>query len=298
MDSRLRACLNPDWNLCTARLLTQGITAADVVRGWHPSLFRWLVYAPVDRIHLPAGDYLLGDDSNPLHVHEVPPEAKLTEMHDEGFGWEPSWKPGYGPLFIRRSVTIVGEEPDRHPFKKLTTIKFVSDNSSAVYLMQPNGADPIDVTIELVNFVAEGWCSSCATIYEPEVLTHPYNGALLVLTDCLLSAPTSHAVYCYGRALLEDCEFGDDGTFVCYDHDDALVIYTSGGELYKIEHMPNTKWSIDILTGISEADKDLRDPATNQASLLNSIVEFYDVALPKEEAILSLRSSRREIQLC
>ena len=52
------------------------------------------------------------------------------------------------------------------------------------------------------------------------------------------------------------------------------------------------------MTGISEADKDLRDPATNQASLLNSIVEFYDVALPKEEAILSLRSSRREIQLC
>ena len=82
-SKNLCTLLEQKWRTTTDRLLTSGeVLPADVKRGWHTSLFRWMLdQESIARIRLAPGSYVLGDYTNPLHVEKVPDAAEL-ELQD------------------------------------------------------------------------------------------------------------------------------------------------------------------------------------------------------------------------
>jgi len=88
--------------------LRGGVTRADVDAGVHVRALHWLVSKSSQRrITLAAGTYMLGDMGDPTHVYNARPPL-CDERFDDWLNWESEWRQGYGPLFLSRPLTLVG----------------------------------------------------------------------------------------------------------------------------------------------------------------------------------------------
>lgn len=99
----------------------QGVTAADVEACVHVRVLRHLVLSStLEVIKLPPAAFMLGSVADPQHVQRVRPakpkqdEADKERCH-EWRHYVPEWRRGYGPLELKRSVTLCRDHYDRRP---------------------------------------------------------------------------------------------------------------------------------------------------------------------------------------
>lgn len=91
----------------------RGVTCVDVAAGVHTRALHWLVTKSREtHITVAAGAYMLGDESNDAHVQMVKPPEPAHEdddAYDEWLNWDPMWRAGFGPLLLKRELTLAGE---------------------------------------------------------------------------------------------------------------------------------------------------------------------------------------------
>jgi hypothetical protein len=125
--ARLREVSVAFRDVCTDSMAVRpGVLASDVAAGVHAAVLHRLVdTAPEDAtIRLARGQYNLGDQSNPKHVHQVrPAPSGFAEYRgptsyedyspynvDEILNWSPQWRPMHGPLHLRtRGLSLIFE---------------------------------------------------------------------------------------------------------------------------------------------------------------------------------------------
>lgn len=254
----LHALLDRTWRTTTERLLTSGeVLPNDVAKGWHTSLFRWMLKAPIARIQLAAGTYDLGNYTNPEHsenADEVPGPDELEAMHYEGRPFDPKWKAGYGPLTLSKSVAIVGAAAP-----PAVTIKLVADDGHMLsveptqYVFEAPDrtprCEPVDVVFERLQIISEGWGLTSlfvADIWDGENrlkkrLRLPFlAGPTLRMTECRLQASSGPGLWCSGRALVEDCDFlwedgnSMEGDSIFIGDGDPIVYWVENGVLEEV----------------------------------------------------------------
>lgn len=259
VSSQMRTLLTATWTRATNRLSSGTISREDVAAGTHAIALRWMVCnASIARITLHPGVYLLGDDCDPRHVDHVFGGARAQE------GPVPSWKPGFGPLCIRRSLVMAGSTVNGRAGN--TTIKLFSAEQDAINIGQSSASGargaclPLNVRIESVRILTEeccvpsaayssrGGCLHIGTCTPGDLggLGQPFTGPLLHLKNCTLSGPTHDLVWCDGRAIFEDVTFVDGGPppggGIVIGHRDCLVYVVMDGNLVDILHDPRSMW--------------------------------------------------------
>jgi len=243
---QLRALLTATWATATNRLSSGMIGEADVAAGTHASALRWMVCnASISRITLRPGVYTIGDDSDPQHVDRVFTDEEIEQAREDGHGAESLWKPGFGPLYICRDLTIVGGTVNGRCGN--TTIKLVAAEQNAIHIGQccasreSGECVPLNVRIENVRILATGSIESAPACLQIETcpcsdkgrVCKPFTGPLLHLKNCTLNGPTSEIVWCNGRAIFEDVTFEVYGK-IFIGHKDCLVYIVADGTLEEI----------------------------------------------------------------
>ena len=267
VNTQLRALLTATWATITSRLSSGKIGEVDVAAGMHASALRWMVCnASISRITLHPGVYTIGDDCNPLHVDRVLTEEEIEQAREENHCLESVWKPGFGPLYLCRNLTIVGGTVNGRAGN--TTIKLFSAEQHAINI-GPGSASrargecvPLNVRIESVRILAKECCvqnaayTSCGGCLQIETCPcsdldcrfrcQPFTGPLLHLKNCILNGPTNEPVCCNGRAIFEDVTFEDHGN-IFIGHEDCLMYIVVDGKLEEIMYdlvscMSNSTW--------------------------------------------------------
>jgi len=253
-STQLRALLSATWTTTTNRLSSGMIGEADVAAGTHASALRWMVCnASISRITLRPGLYTMGDDSDLQHVDRVLTEEERRMNREEPPCVTRSrpvsrWKPGFGPLFICRDLTIVGGTVNGRCGN--TTIKLVTAEQHAIHLFgqsyDAGECAPLDVRVENVRILAAGSnsCGGCIQIETcpcslKDRVCKPFTGPLLHLKNCTLNGPTSDVVHCNGRAIFEDVTFEDEG-MIFIGHEDCLAYIVVDGIIEEIVHDPRS----------------------------------------------------------
>ena len=264
-SSQMRTLLTATWTRATNRLSSGTISAEDVAAGTHATALRWMVCnASIARITLHPGFYTLGDDCDPRHVDHVFGEEEIEHAREEGRCLEPSWKPGFGPLSIRRNLVMAGGTVNGRCGN--TTIKLFSAAQDAINIGQCSASGargaclPLNVRIESVRILTEECCVPSAAYTSRGGCLHietrppgdlgglgqPFTGPLLHLKNCTLSGPTHDLVWCDGRVIFEDVTFVDGGPppggGIVIGHRDCLVYVVMDGNLVDILHDLRAVW--------------------------------------------------------
>ena len=213
----------------------QGVTAADVEACVHVRVLRHLVLSStLEVIKLPPAVFMLGSVANPEHVQRVRPakpkhdEADKDRCQEWRYYW-PEWRRGYGPLELKRSVTLC---------RDTTTIGGVNtpllsflDAPQTAGAVIDVGAGPIRVTLQGIDINTCMQDQSCfysgkhfRTEYHPSIglqtagcrtcqnsagrlgatcTCEPFGGPTLVVTDCRIIGGFSLR----GRSYFERCKF-------------------------------------------------------------------------------------------
>ena len=215
----------------------QGVTAADVEACVHVRVLRHLVLSStLEVIKLPPAAFMLGSVANPEHVHRVRPAKPKHDEADkdrcqEWRHYVPEWRRGYGPLELKRSVTLcrdtttIGDPALEWPFL------FFLDAPQTAGAVIEVGAGPIRVTlkgIEINTCIQDQSCFYAGkhfrTRYHPSIglqtagcrtcqnsagrlgatcTCEPFGGPTLVVTDCRITGGFSLR----GRSYFERCKF-------------------------------------------------------------------------------------------
>ena len=278
-SSQMRTLLTATWTRVTNRLLSGTISAEDVAAGTHAVALRWMVCnASIARITLHPGVYTLGDDCDPRHVDHVFGEEEIE--HEEGRCLEPSWKPGFGPLCIRRSLVMAGGTVNGRAGN--TTIQLFSAEQNAISIGQCSASGargaPVKVRIESVRILTEECCVPSAAYSSRGGCLHietcppgdlggrgqPFTGPLLHLKNCILSGRTHELD---GRAIFEDVTFEASGG-ILIGHQDCLVYVVMDGNLVDILHDPRAVW-------VPSPTRTMRADAKRRLSLRDQIRATY-----------------------
>ena len=254
-SSQMRTLLTATWTRATNRLSSGTISAEDVAAGTHAIALRWMVCnASIARITLHPGVYTLGDDCDPRHVDHVFGEEEIKQAREEGRCLEPSWKPGFGPLCIRRNLVMAGGTVNGRAGN--TTIQLFSAEQNAISIGQCSASGargaPVKVRIESVRILTEECCVPSAAYSSRGGCLHietcppgdlgglgqPFTGPLLHLKNCILSGRTHELD---GRAIFEDVTFEGSGG-IAIGHQDCLVYVVMDGNLVDILHDPRAVW--------------------------------------------------------
>ena len=273
-SSQMRTLLTATWTRVTNRLSSGTISAEDVAAGTHAVALRWMVCnASIARITLHPGVYTLGDDCDPRHVDHVFGEEEIVQAREEGRCLEPSWKPGFGPLCIRRSLVMAGGTVNGRACN--TIIKLFSAEQDAISISRASGARGacLKVRIESVRILTEECCVPSAAYSSRGRCLHietcppgdlgglgqPFTGPLLHLKNCILSGPTHELVWCDGRAIVEDLYFVDGGPppgeGIVIGHQDCLVYVVTDGNLVEILRDPRAVWVPSPTRTMAEAKR-------------------------------------------
>jgi len=276
-SSQMRTLLTATWTRATNRLSSGTISAEDVAAGTHAVALRWMVCnASIARITLHPGVYTLGDDCDPRHVDHVFGEEEIEESRC----LEPSWKPGFGPLCIRRNLVMAGGTVNGRAGN--TTIQLFSAEQNAISIGQCSASGargaPVKVRIESVRILTEECCVPSATYTSRGGCLHietcppgdlgglgqPFTGPLLHLKNCILSGRTHELD---GRAIFEDVTFEGSGG-IAIGHQDCLVYVVMDGNLVDILHDPRAVW-------VPSPTRTMRADAKRRLSLRDQIRATY-----------------------
>ena len=215
----------------------QGVTAADVEACVHVRVLRHLVLSStLEVIKLPPSAFMLGSVADPQHVQRVRPakpkqdEADKERCH-EWRHYVPEWRRGYGPLELKRSVTLCRDTTTiGDPALEWPLLFFLDAPQTAGAVIEV-GAGPIRVTlqgIEIITCVRDQSCfysgKHFRTGYHPSIglqtagcrtcqnsvgrlgatcTCEPFGGPTLVVTDCRITGGFSLR----GRSYFERCKF-------------------------------------------------------------------------------------------
>jgi len=216
--------------------------------------------ASIARITLHPGVYTLGDEWDPRHVDHVFGDEEIERAREEGECLEPSWKPGFGPLCIRRNLVMAGGTVNGRAGNTIITPSALLGIGQCSASGARGACLPVNVRIESVRILTEecyvpsaaysdrGGCLHIETCPPGDLggLGQPFTGPLLHLKNCILSGPTHELVWCDGRAIFEDVTFVDGspppGGGVVIGHQDCLVYVVMDGDLVDILHDPRGMW--------------------------------------------------------
>ena len=280
-SSQMRTLLTATWTRVTNRLSSGTISAEDVAAGTHAVALRWMVCnASIARITLHPGVYTLGDDCDPRHVDHVFGEEEIQHAHEEGRCLEPSWKPGFGPLCIRRSLVMAGGTVNGRAGNTIIQLFSAEQNAISIGQCSASGARgaPVEARIESVRILTEECCVPSAIYTSRGGCLHietcppgdlgglgqPFTGPLLHLKNCILSGRTHELD---GRAIFEDVTFEGSGG-IAIGHQDCLVYVVMDGNLVDILHDPRAVW-------VPSPTRTMRADAKRRLSLRDQIRATY-----------------------
>ena len=252
------------FHLATAAVHERGVTKADLDANEHVMALRWLLRnTSVHAIALAEGDYFLGSCDDSMHVEQTMDEHLMAEGFQPRATWqEPptdaqfdarcdywaTWKPGFGPLKVTRTLRIfacdgsarlllngsiydhilcVGAEADRRGACHSITLSLEGLTvGSADHLPGWAAVDPCPCS---TSYSVSGPATYGRPICWDRSTCSPYAGPVLLARSCA----TFGTLDLYGaRAALSDHKDGVDSA--------EFNLHATPGFLLLIKHTPRS----------------------------------------------------------